>query len=168
MPPLESRLVALCSAASIVIERGDLMNRRRISSAASCFLTLCWLLLCSCATRDMSQDPRSVTDYRVGNVYQLKVDAFLLSKTGLLITKEEAGKRPEAGLEAVVPAGTYFKLRQIVSVRGDEPRTEIYAEIITGPNTGRIVNLRTASLTDSQRGTTRRDPTVLEPFLFSH
>ena len=126
------------------------------------------MLLCGCATRDMSQDPRSVTDYRVGNVYQLKVDAFLLSKTGLLMTTEEAGKRPEAGVEAVVPSGTYFKLRQIVSVRGDEPRTEIYAEIITGPNMGRIVNLRTASLTDNQRGTTRRDPAVLEPFLFSH
>jgi hypothetical protein len=139
-----------------------------MSSGVACFLALCWMLLSGCATRDMSQDPRSVTDYRVGNVYQLKVDAFLLSKTGLLMTMEEAGKRPEAGVEAVVPAGTYFKLRQIVSVRGDEPRTEIYAEIITGPNTGRVVNLRTASLTDGERGTTRRDPTVLVPFLFSH
>jgi hypothetical protein len=144
------------------------MNRR-MSSDAACHFALCWMLLLSgCATRDMSQDPASVTDYRVGNVYQLKVDAFLLSKTGLLMTMEEAGKRPEAGVEAVVPAGTYFKLRQIVSVRGDEPRTEIYAEIISGPSTGRIVNLRTASLTDSQRGTTRRDPAVMVPFLFSH
>jgi len=45
------------------------------------------------------------------------------------------------------------------------PRTEIYAEIITGPRTGRIVNLRTVSLSDGAPGTTRRNPAVLEPFL---
>ena len=132
-----------------------------------CLFAFCWLLASGCSTQDMSQNPGAVTDYRVGNIYQLKVDAFLLSKTGLLITVQEASQRPEAAVEAKLPAGTFFKLRQVVSVRGDEPRTEIYAEVITGANTGRIVNLRTASLTDSRRGTTRRDPTVLEPFLFS-
>ena len=115
----------------------------------------------------MSSQPAQVTDFRVGHIYQLKVPAFVLAKTGLVMTADEASHRAPAQAEALLDPGTYFKVRQIVSVedRDAGPRTEIYAEIITGPRTGRVVNLRTASLSDGAPGTTRRNPAVLEPFL---
>jgi len=139
---------------------------RWASSCVTIFGVLLLLLLNGCQTRDMSREPRNVTDFRVGNVYQLKVPAFLLAHSGLMMTMEEARHRPSAEAEALLEPGTYFKVRQIVSVndRGTGPRTEIYAEIISGPRTGRLVNLRTVSLTDGT-GMTRRNPAVLEPFL---
>jgi hypothetical protein len=126
-------------------------------------------LLSGCQTRDMSNRSGLVTDFRVGHVYQLKVRTFILARTGLLMTMEEARQQPPAEVEALLEPGTYFKVRQIVSVndRASGPRTEIYAEIISGPRNGRIVNLRTVSLTDSS-GMTRRHPAVLEPFLMGH
>ena len=116
-------------------------------------------VLSGCQTRDMSDRPSQVTDFRVGHVYQLKVRAFILGRTGLLMTMEQADQQPPAEVEALLEPGTYFKVRQIVSVndRSTGPRTEIYAEIISGPKTGRVVNLLTISLTDGF-GMTRRHP----------
>ena len=126
-------------------------------------------LLSGCKTRDMSDRPGQVTDFRVGHVYQLKVRTFVLARTGLTMTMEDAQQQPPAEAEALLEPGTYFKVRQILSVndRSSGPRTEIYAEIISGPKSGRVVNLRTISLTDSS-GMTRRHPGVLEPFLMGH
>ena len=119
-----------------------------------------------CSTRDMSNRPGQVTDFRVGHVYQLKVRTFVLAGSGLMMTMEEARQQPPAQVETLLEPGTYFKVRQNVSVndRATGPRTEIYAEIISGPKTGRVVNLRTVSLTDAS-GMTRRNPAVLVPFL---
>jgi hypothetical protein len=103
----------------------------------------------------------------VEHVYQLKVPAYLLARSGLVMTVEEAQQRPAVEVETVLEPGTYFKVRQIVFAddRAGGPRTEIYAEIVSGPRTGRVVNLRTASFTDHPPGTTRRNSAVLEPFL---
>jgi hypothetical protein len=138
---------------------------RRASPGVTLFAVLLVSLLSGCQTRDVSREPRNVTDFRVGNVYQLKVPAFLLARSGLMMTMEEARQKPSADAEALLDPGTYFKVRQIVSVndRATGPRTEIYAEIISGPKTGRVVNLRTVSLTDAT-GMTRRNSAVLEPF----
>lgn len=143
----------------------DPSRSRRVLPATNLLALL--FLLTGCTTHDMSSHPGQVTDFRVGYVYQLKVPAFVLAHTGLVMTAEEARKREPAQAEALLDPGTYFKVRQIVSVKDREtgPRTEIYAEIITGPRAGRIVNLRTASLGDGPPGTTRRNPAVLEPFL---
>lgn len=142
---------------------------RGASPGATLLLVLLVSLLTGCQTRDMSRQPRNVTDFRVGNVYQLKVPAFLLAHSGLMMTMEEARQKPSAEAEALLDPGTYFKVRQIISVndRATGPRTEIYAEIISGPRTKRVVNLRTLSLTDNT-GMTRRNPAVLEPFLMGH
>jgi hypothetical protein len=137
----------------------------RQASAVVILIVLLLSLFTGCTTHDMSRHPGEVTDFRVGQVYQLKVRAYILAHTGLVMTMAEARQRPPAEAEALLEPGTYFKVRQIVSVndRTAGPRTEIYSEIISGPNKGRVVNLRTASL-DEGRGTTRRNPAVLEPF----
>ncbi len=129
-------------------------------------LVMSWLLT-GCQTGDTSREAAQQTDFRVGHVYQLKVPAYLLAGSGLVMTVAEAQQRPSAQAEAVLEPGTYFKVRQVVAVndRAAGPRTEIYAEIVSGPRTGRVVNLRTASLTDDPPGTTRRNPAVFEPFL---
>ena len=123
-------------------------------------------LLSGCQTRDMSDRSGLVTDYRVGHVYQLKVHTFILARTGVLMTVDEARQQPPAQVEALLEPGTYFKVRQVVAVKDGTggPRTEIYAEIISGPKNGRVVNLRTISVIDAA-GITRRHPGVLEPFL---
>jgi hypothetical protein len=138
----------------------------RALPAITLFAVLVLSLLNGCTTRDMTNRAGQVTDFRVGHVYQLKVRTFLLAGSGLLMTMEEARQQPAAEAEALLEPGTYFKVRQILSVndRATGPRTEIYSEIISGPKTGRVVNLRTISLAD-RTGMTRRDPAVLEPFL---
>jgi hypothetical protein len=95
------------------------------------------------------------------------VPAYLLARSGLVMTVAEAQQKPSAEYEAVLEPGTYFKIRQVIFVddRAGGARTEIYAEVISGPRTGRVVNLRTASRTDGPPGTTRRNPNVFEPFL---
>jgi hypothetical protein len=124
-------------------------------------------ILAGCQSGDTAREAAQRTDFRVGHVYQLKVPAYLLAGSGLVITVAEAQQQPAAQAEALLEPGTYFKVRQAVFVddRSGGPRTEIYAEIISGPRVGRIVNLRTASRTDGPPGTTRRNPAVLEPFL---
>jgi hypothetical protein len=121
------------------------------------------LLLTSCQTRD---DSRQFSDFRVGAIYQLKVPACVMAHTGLVITLEEARQRAPAEMESLLEPGTFFKVQQIVAAkdRASGPGTEIYSEIVSGQNKGRVVNLRTASREDG-RGVTRRDPAVLEPFL---
>jgi hypothetical protein len=128
-------------------------------------LVLCCSGFIGCRSRDVSRHPRDSTDFRVGQVYQLKVPAFIVANTGLVMT-EEAGRRAPIEVETFLDPGTYFTVRQIVAVkdRTDGPRTEIYAEIVTGPRKGRLVNLRTASLSDGATGVTRLDPAVLETF----
>jgi hypothetical protein len=139
----------------------SLPARRGITLLAIALLSL----LAGCQTRDVSRRPGELTDFRVGQVHQLKVRAYILAHTGLVMTMEEARQRPPAEAEALLEPGTYFKVRQIISAndRAAGPRTEIYSEIVSGPNKGRVVNLRTASLEDG-RGATRRNPAVLEPF----
>ncbi|HEY0548393.1 MAG TPA: hypothetical protein VGF13_02260 [Verrucomicrobiae bacterium] len=124
-------------------------------------------LFAGCRTGDTTSEAAKQTNFRVGHVYQLKVPAYLLAGSGLVMTVAEAAQRPPAQAEALLEPGTYFKVRQVVVVndRAQGPRTEIYAEIVSGPRTGRVVNLRTASLTDGPPGTTRRNPAVFEPFL---
>lgn len=120
-----------------------------------------------CRTGETTRESAQRTDFRVGHVYQLKVPAYLLARSGLVMTVAEAQQRPSAEYEVVLEPGTYFKVRQVVFVndRAGGARTEIYAEIVSGSRTGRVVNLRTASLTDGPPGTTRRNPAVFEPFL---
>jgi len=126
------------------------------------------ILFSACSSNNSDSRPREVqmTDFRVGNVYQLKVPAFILANSGLLVTAQEAQQKPPEQAEALLEPGTYFKVRQIKCVddRKGGPRTDIYAEIISGPRNGRVVNLRTASLQDSATGGTRRDRAVFEPF----
>jgi hypothetical protein len=129
--------------------------------------SLCVLLLVGgCHSGDSSRQTGKLSDFRVGNIYQLKVDAYLLARTGLVMTVEEAQQRAPAEAEALLEAGTYFKVRQIVAAkdRTTGPRTEIYAEVISGAKKGRVVNLRTVSLEDNVSGATRRNRAVLEPF----
>ena len=107
-----------------------------------------------------------MTDFRVGNVYQLRIPAFILANSGLLVTAHEAQQKPPEEAEALLEPGTYLKVRQIkfVDDRKTGRRTDIYAEIISGPRNGRVVNLRTASLQDPATGATHRDRGVFEPF----
>ncbi len=127
---------------------------------------LLFTLLMGCRTGGTTHESAKQTNFQVGHVYQLKVPAYLLAGSGLVVTVADAQQRPAAQFEAVLEPGTYFKVRQAVFVNDRAgARTEIYAEIVSGPRTGRVVNLRTASLTDGPPGTTRRNPAVLEPFL---
>lgn len=133
------------------------------------FAPLVMLLMgAGCATRDMSANPRDVTDYRVGSVYQLRKPVYILAGTGSVVVADRARDQVPAKVEAVLSPGTFLKVRQIVSVRGDQPRTEIYAEIINGPSTGRIVNLRTASLNDPVTGMVRWDAALFERLPFGN
>ena len=138
---------------------------RRTSDGATLLLVL--LLLTGCRTRDMSGNPSKVTDYRIGQMYQLKVPAFVVGRTGLVMTVEESRGHPPMEIEFLLEPGTFFTVRQVISVSDRPPRTEIYAEIATGPHKGRVVNLRTASLGDGPPGTTRRNPAVLQPFFLT-
>jgi hypothetical protein len=108
---------------------------------------------------------QQASDYRVDSLYQLKAPAFIMSKTGLVMTVEEGRARGVNDVEAILEPGTFFIVRQILPVKdSEEPRTEIYAVISSGPKKGRVVNLRTASLADSgPRGYTRVNPAVLQP-----
>ena len=124
------------------------------------------LLSSGCGTdRDISRHPGQSTDLRVGNVYQLKVPAFILAGTGLLVTMEEARQQPPARAEALLEPGTYLKVQQIKAAQDESgsPRTDIYAEILSGPSTKRVVNLRTVCHQDAS-GAARRDNAVLVPF----
>jgi len=108
-----------------------------------------------------------MTDYRVGQMYQLKVPAFIMVNNGLLMTVEEGRARGVTEVEGIIDPGTFFTVRQIVKGKDrDQPTTEIYAEISSGPKKGRVVNLRTASLGDrGPRGYTRMNTEVFQPFL---
>jgi hypothetical protein len=133
------------------------------------FAPLTMLLMgAGCATRDMSANPRDVTDYRVGSVYQLRKPVYILGGTGLVVVADRAREQAPAKVEAVLSPGTFLKVRQIVSDRNDPPRTEIYAEVINGPSTGRIVNLRTASLNDPVTGKVRWDADLFERLPFGN
>lgn len=131
------------------------------------FLVVLVISLCTgCRTGETTRESAQRTNFRVGHVYQLKVPAYLLARSGLVMTVADAQHKPSAEYEAVLEPGTYFKVRQVIFVNDRAgARTEIYSEIVSGPRTGRVVNLRTASLTDGPPGTTRRNPAVLEPFL---
>ena len=135
--------------------------------AINFLVVLLFSLFTGCRTGETTRESAQRTDFRVGHVYQLKVPAYLLARTGLVMTVAEAQQRPSVQYEAVLEPGTYFKVRQVIFVndRTGGARTEIYAEIVSGPRVGRVVNLRTASLTDGPPGTTRRNPAVFEPFL---
>jgi hypothetical protein len=139
----------------------------RVSGAIIFFSAVVFSLFTGCSTGDTTAEAAKQTNFRVGHVYQLKVPAYLLAGSGLVVTVADAQQSPAAQFETLLEPGTYFKVRQVVVVndRAGGPRTEIYAEIVSGPRTGRIVNLRTASLTDGPPGTTRRNPAVFEPFL---
>jgi hypothetical protein len=127
---------------------------------------LLFSLFTGCRTGETSHESAQRTNFRVGHVYQLKVPAYLLARSGLVMTVADAQNQPSAEYEAVLEPGTYFKVRQVIFVDDRAgARTEIYSEIVSGPRTGRVVNLRTASLTDGPPGTTRRNPAVFEPFL---
>ena len=123
-------------------------------------------LVGGCGTdRDISGHSGQRTDLRVGNIYQLKVPAFIMAGTGLLVTMEEARQQPPARAEALLEPGTYLKVQQIKAARDESgsPRTDIYAEVMSGPSTKRVVNLRTVCLQDAS-GAARRDNAVLAPF----
>src|SRR5436190_13513180 len=137
------------------------------ASRAVTFLAILLLSMgTSCRTGETTRESAKQTDFFVGHVYQLLVPAYLLAGSGLVMTVAEAQQRQAAQFETLLVPGTYFKVRQVVFVNDRAgARTEIYAEIVSGPRTGRVVNLRTASLTDGPPGTTRRNPNVFEPFL---
>ncbi len=108
-----------------------------------------------------------MSDYRVGQMYQLKVPAFIMVNNGLLMTVEEGRARGATEAEVFLDPGTFFTVRQIKVIKDqDEPRTEIYAEISSGPKRGRLVNLRTVSVGDrGPAGSSRLNAAVLEPFM---
>ena len=139
----------------------------RVSPGATLLLVLFWFVSAGCKTRDMSRHPSRVTDYRIGQIYQLKVPAFIVGKSGLVMTVEGSDAHPPREGDVFLEPGTYLTVRQVIAVKDRQPRTEIYAEITSGPNKGRVVNLRTASLGDGPPGSTRRNPAVLEPFFLT-
>jgi hypothetical protein len=139
----------------------------RASQGIILFVAVVCSLFAGCRTGETTREAARHTDFQIGHVYQLKVPAYLLAHSGLVVTVQEAQQRPPAEAEGVLDPGTYFKVRQAIFVddRATGPRTDIYAEIVTGPRIGRVVNLRSVSLTDRPPGTTRRNSAVLEPFL---
>jgi len=159
----ERREIALMSRVPTIQTASSPRSFRAITILA----VLLFSLFTGCRTGETSHESAQRTDFRIGHVYQLRVPAYLLARSGLVMTVAEAQQRPSAEYEAVLEPGTYFKIRQAIFVndRDGGARTEIFAEIVSGPRTGRVVNLRTASLTDGPPGTTRRNPAVLEPFL---
>jgi hypothetical protein len=123
-------------------------------------------LAAGCAAR-RNAEAQQASDYRVDSLYQLKVPAFIMADNGLVMTVEEGRARGITDIEAILEPGTFFIVRQIVPVKDpNEPRTEIFAVISSGPKRGRVVNLRTASLADrGPRGYTRLNTEVLRPML---
>ena len=127
-------------------------------------LTLCLLvLLAGCNTSGTSRRAAKMTDFRVGDIYELRQEAFILAHTGMLMAVQEAQRKRAAEVEALLETGTRFAVRQIILVNyhGTVPRTDVYAEIVSGPMAGRVVNLRTASIQQPGTGATQRDPAVL-------
>ena len=54
--------------------------------SSSLILVLLLSLIAGCKSREMSAQARKITDFRVGQVYELKMHAFIITGTGLVMT----------------------------------------------------------------------------------
>jgi hypothetical protein len=124
------------------------------------------LYVTGCAS-SRAREAQAMSDYRVNQMYRLKVPAFIMANNGLVMTVEEGRARGVTNVEALLEPGIFFTVRQLLLVKDEnDPRTEIYAEISSGAKRGRVVNLRTISLADrGPRGYTRMNSNVLQPWM---
>jgi len=130
-------------------------------------------LVVSCSsTQDMTDNPSAVTDFVVGKEYSLKqpvfVSAGILKKLGLMGTPktvEGFKANPPSFVEAVLEPGTTLKIRRVETFRERMSGnvTDVFAEIMSGPNRGKLVNVTWISKQDLKTGYTKRDPATLEP-----
>ncbi len=116
--------------------------------------------LSSCeSTTDITKNPGRMTDFVVGQTYQLKKSVWLWH--GSLMTLR--GKEP-VDSEGSIPVGERVCVRQVVVFRSPEvgTTTEVYAEVLGGSRKGRTVSV--TGISDVLKtGYTKRDPSILEP-----
>ena len=126
------------------------------------------VIICSCSsTKDVSRDPEKHTDFRVGQTVQLGQDVFLDKATlfpmELLPFPKSNGSMP-SWIEGTVKSGTKLKITRIsfhyspmaINV------TDVFAQIISGEFSGRVVNVAWISERNSTTGYTKRNPKYLE------
>ena len=100
-----------------------------------------------------------MTDFMTGQRYKLKNPVYLWAgKLMPLKAKEPLDS------EGLLDPGTTLAVRKVEVVRAPEMGTvtDVFAEVLTGPQKGKRVNITWISKT-LKNGYTKRDPTVLEP-----
>lgn len=125
----------------------------------SIFLSLLLVTAASCSsTSDITRNPAKMTDFVVGQIYELKKPVFLLHGTIMDLDKKPVDSEGELN------PGTKLAVRQVVVQRSLEvgTYTDVFAEVLGGKQKGKIVNVGVISEV-LKTGYTKRDPTMLEP-----
>ncbi len=129
--------------------------------------------MASCSsTQDVTKNPSAMTDFIVGQTYKLKQPVFVhggklknLGQMGTPKTLEEFKAKRPSFVEGVLEAGTGVTIRRVEIFR--EPMTgnvtDVFGEILSGEQKGKLVNVTWISKQDLKTGYTKRDPTILEP-----
>lgn len=126
-----------------------------------------FLVACS-STRDISNAPGAMTDYVVGQSYQLKQSVFLQNGTLNKFFEKELENRfrtkKPSWIDGIIEASTPITIRKIEVSRAPElgKWTDVYAEIEKGAFKGRVIEISTISKRIPS-GATFRDSNILEP-----
>ena len=134
-------------------------------------LTFAAFVLTACTTtRDITDNPGKMTDFRQGQEYRLK-EAIYSQGGGLLCRfygdtalEHKYRTAKPSWIDGVLDAGTLFQIQKITVTRSPETGkdTEIFAEVLSGDWKGRIVPI-TGLSTLKQGGSVVWDPNMLEP-----
>ena len=118
-------------------------------------IVLLALATASCTT-DITKDPVDMTDFVVGQTYELKKPAY--------IWKSRLMPRELADSEGMLAPGTRLTIRKVQVDRSPEMGTvtDVLSEVTTGQFKGRSVNVTWISKI-LKSGYTKRNPEMLEP-----
>jgi len=121
-------------------------------------------------TKDITKKPAGLTDFIVGESYQLKLPVLLSSLSDSLlplvgVTVGDARQKLPSQTEALIEPGVILRVRRVVTRNNPMVGhlTDVYAEVVSGPLRGRTVNVRTISDDNWTTGQTKRDPKFLQP-----
>jgi hypothetical protein len=119
------------------------------------FLISVVIALSSCTT-DVTRHPAAMTDYVVGQHYELKQPAYIWN--GRLVP------RALYNSGGMLTNGTRLAVRRVQVDRSPEmgTLTDVFAEIVNGESKGKTVNITWVSEV-MKTGYTKRDPRMLEP-----
>ena len=126
--------------------------------ARSLFFGILAMCLSACeSTTDITKNPARMTDFVVGETYQLKKPVWL--SHGSLMTLRD---REPSDSEGVLGSGERVRIRQVVVFRSPEvgTTTEVYAEVLTGSHKGMTVSVTVISDV-LKTGYTKRRPSML-------